>query len=165
MATKTKAQLITELEANITDNTSGENTAARVREIISDLIDSSLNIVDNPQPLLFKALANTDGLSPITWGMDSNGDVLINTTGVIPNMSFSAGHLFIEFPGLTLDNGKVEVTINPSPVGGDVATPKVFYFIAQSGNGPYVTIDAVDIDLNYVAAVIYNQWLTVTIYP
>lgn len=48
MSQKNIAQLTAELAANITDNTNQENTAARVRLIIQDIIDSSFNVIDNP---------------------------------------------------------------------------------------------------------------------
>jgi hypothetical protein len=44
---KTKAELTAELAANITDALNGQNTAAKVREIIQDIIDSSVNSLDN----------------------------------------------------------------------------------------------------------------------
>lgn len=48
MAQKNIADLTAELLEKITDNTNQENTAARVRAIIQDIIDSSWNQIDHP---------------------------------------------------------------------------------------------------------------------
>ena len=46
MSIKSKSNLTTELNANITDALNHQNTAAGVRQIIQDTIDSSLNSID-----------------------------------------------------------------------------------------------------------------------
>lgn len=40
MAVKTKAEILAEITANITDNSNKENTAAKVREVLTDMNDS-----------------------------------------------------------------------------------------------------------------------------
>jgi len=47
MAVKNRADLSTLLTDNITDALNRQNTAARVREVIQDVIDSSLNSIDD----------------------------------------------------------------------------------------------------------------------
>jgi hypothetical protein len=47
MAVKNRTDLTNTLLANITDELSRQNTAARVREIIQDIIDSGLNSIDD----------------------------------------------------------------------------------------------------------------------
>lgn len=64
---KTKAQLIAELEANITDNTNHENTAARVREILADIINSNSNTLDNKADIvLYDGTVNMNSISDQT---------------------------------------------------------------------------------------------------
>lgn len=74
MAQKTIAQLTDELLANITDPTNRQNTAARVREIIQDTIDSNFNIVDkaNEYAAIIGANAPT-ALNPFATMADVSG--------------------------------------------------------------------------------------------
>jgi hypothetical protein len=47
MAVKNRTDLTNTLVANITDALNRQNTAAKVREIIQDIIDSALNSIDD----------------------------------------------------------------------------------------------------------------------
>jgi hypothetical protein len=82
MAQKTRAQLSTELNSVITDPLNRQNTAARVRQILQDIIDSQENIIDDASTELSAA---DNGLS-ITGGTSGGtielGGSLIKDTNI-----------------------------------------------------------------------------------
>lgn len=100
MAIKNRADLTAELIANITDNTSGQNTATRVREIVQDIIDSSLNIDDEP-PVLRKVKVTLDMNStdpqPITLAGGTLFDIAdIRLLNASAKLNTAAGLLFYD---------------------------------------------------------------------
>lgn len=85
MAIKSKIELTIELNQNITDALNRQNTAARVRQILQDIIDSGANIIDG----------FTGGTSGNLWAVHLGNNSIIenNNTGNIAtgDYSFAAG--------------------------------------------------------------------------
>lgn len=79
MAAQTKAQLTTTLTTNITDPLNKQNTAARVREIIQNIIDSMYNS-STPITSTYIPQGHATGLVDGTWQYSTN-DLLPVTTG------------------------------------------------------------------------------------
>ena len=87
MAIKNRTDLTNTLVANITDALNRQNTAAKVREIIQDIIDSSLNSIDDAASptTIYSTTVNVSALAV------SNS----NTTPVLLMASAGAGKAII----------------------------------------------------------------------
>lgn len=125
MAVKNRADLSTLLTDNITDALNRQNTAARVREVIQDVIDSCLNSID-------------DAASPT---------VIYSTTVTIPSAnvltSFATPVLLIPTAGagkaivplraiMTVDYGTTPYATNTSPAIYAASSNKNFFLAASS---------------------------------
>ena len=94
MAVKNRADLTTLLNDNITDELNRQNTAARVREIIQDIIDSALNSLD-------------DAASPTTIYSTRivipSADVLTSYTSPVALLTnLNAGQAYVVLPSTTV---------------------------------------------------------------
>lgn len=94
MAVKNRADLSTLLNDNITDELNRQNTAARVREIIQDIIDSALNSLDDAaSPTI---IYNTRIVIP-------SADVLTSFTSPISLLTnLNAGQAYVVLPSTTV---------------------------------------------------------------
>jgi hypothetical protein len=94
MAVKNRADLSTLLNDNITDELNRQNTAARVREIIQDIIDSALNSLDD-------AASPTNIYS--TRIVIPSADVLTSFTSPIALLTnLNAGQAYVVLPSTTV---------------------------------------------------------------
>jgi hypothetical protein len=117
------------------------------------------------EPTIFKALITQASGAPLTFGPDGNGNILINTTGYeISPFANGSGIVGIEFVGATLIDGKVDAFLSPYIMSSE-DLGRVRYLIDMSGNGPFVTITQLNPSDVQADDLIYNQWLTVLIYP
>lgn len=128
----TREEIIDLLVANITDNTNGENTAARVREVIEELINSSVNTTDDQftssaegeGQIAFGGTVSFDLSSKRTWVLDVTENVVIDATGMKngENYNFifiqqgntatvSLRPTFLTSAGFTMVTGNLNVTM------------------------------------------------------
>ena len=153
MAVKNRADLSTLLTDNITDALNRQNTAARVREVIQDVIDSCLNSIDDVFGKEYIALLTQSGLT------DPTVIVIRNTLGVTPAVTRDdVGNYFITAVGeFTEDKTVCEI---------DHYTPDTFgKSVLSRSSSDLCTLQTYDASEALADSQLLNNWVKITVYP
>ena len=153
MAVKNRADLSTLLTDNITDALNRQNTAARVREVIQDVIDSCLNSIDDVFRKEYIALLTQSGLT------DPTVTIIRNTLGVTPTVTRDdVGNYFITAVGeFTEDKTICEIDHYLSDTFGKATIQRGSADICEVSSYNSSEVQADDLLL--------NNWVKITVYP
>jgi hypothetical protein len=94
MAVKNRTDLTNTLVANITDELNRQNTAARVREIIQDIIDSALNSLDDA--------ASPTTIYSTTINIPSADVLTLNSSRITVLSGLGVGKAYVCLPSTTI---------------------------------------------------------------
>ena len=153
MAVKNRADLSTLLTDNITDALNRQNTAARVREVIQDVIDSCLNSIDDVFGKEYIALLTQSGLT------DPTVIVIRNTLGVTPTVTRDdVGNYFITAVGeFTEDKTICEIDHYLADTFGKTTI--------QRGTANNCVVCSYNSSEVQADDLLLNNWVKITVYP
>lgn len=153
MAVKNRADLSTLLTNNITDALNRQNTAAKVREVIQDIIDSGLNSIDDVFGKEYIASLTQSGLT------DPTVIVIRNTLGVTPAVTRDdVGNYFITAVGeFTEDKTICEIDHYLGDTFGKTTI--------QRGNADVCVVCSYNSSDVQADDLLLNNWVKITVYP